>query len=74
VSQLSASFGLGGRARAQGSAAERARSTVAWRLKAAIKRISAQHPALGRHLENAVRTGTWCIYRPETPVRWTVAR
>lgn len=28
------------------------------------------HPALGRHLREAVRTGTWCTYRPETPIHW----
>ena len=30
------------------------------------------HPELGRHLANAVRTGTWCSYQPETEVHWTV--
>ena len=25
---------------------------------------------LARHLRNAVRTGTWCVYEPEAPVRW----
>jgi predicted ATPase len=72
VSQLEAAFGLGGRARKTGSAAERARSAVAWRLRAVLKRIDALHPELGRHLANAVRTGVWCSYRPETPVRWDV--
>jgi predicted ATPase len=73
VEQLSAAFGLGGRTRQSGSAAERARSAVAWRVRAAIKRIAAQHPELGRHLDNAVRTGVWCSYRPEAPVEWTIA-
>ena len=72
VQQLSEAFGLGGRARPSGSAAERARSAVAWRLRAALKRLGAVHPELGRHLENAVRTGTWCCHRPETDVAWDV--
>gem|GEM_PF-1737434 len=72
VRQLSAAFGLGGRARRAGAAAERARSAVAWRIRAALKRIATAHPELGRHLENAVRTGTWCCYRPETDVSWDV--
>jgi hypothetical protein len=25
---------------------------------------------LGRHLENSVRTGTFCAYEPETTVDW----
>jgi hypothetical protein len=70
VEQLSAAFGIGGRARSSGSAAERARSAVTWRIRSAIRRIEDLHPELGRHLRNAVRTGTWCAYRPETPVEW----
>jgi len=74
VQQLSEAFGLGGRARRPGSAAERARSAVAWRIRAALKRLGTAHPELGRHLENAVRTGTWCSYRPEADVAWDVRR
>lgn len=70
VGQLSEAFGLGGRGRSTGSSNERARSAVTYRLRAAIRRISGVHPELGRHLENAVRTGTWCSYRPEREVRW----
>jgi len=72
VEQLSAGFGLGGRARRSGASAERARSAVTWRLRAALKRIEAVHPELGRHLANAVRTGTFCSYRPEHPATWQV--
>ncbi len=72
VQQLSAAFGLSGRARQSGSAVERARSTVTWRIRAAVKRLAEAHPELGRHLRNAVRTGTWCTYRPETAVTWRV--
>jgi hypothetical protein len=74
VRQLSEAFGLGGRARRPGSAAERARSAVAWRIRAALKRLGTAHPELGRHLENAVRTGTWCSYRPEADVAWDIRR
>jgi hypothetical protein len=35
-----------------------------------VKRIDAVHPQLGRHLAAAVRTGTFCSYQPEEPVRW----
>ena len=72
VETLSGAFGLGGRSRALGSMAERARSAVTWRIRSAIKKISKAHPRLGRHLDNAVRTGTFCVYEPETPIRWTV--
>ena len=70
VELLSGALGLGGRSRALGSAAERARSAVTWRIRSGVKKIAKAHPQLGRHLENAVRTGTFCIYQPERPVEW----
>lgn len=72
VTQLSDALGLGGRSRSTGSAAERARSAVTYRIRAAVKRIGEAHPELGRHLRNSVRTGTWCSYVPETDIRWAV--
>ena len=72
VAQLSEAFGLGGRARPTGSSAERARSAVTYRVRAAIKKVGELHPELGRHLTNAVRTGTWCAYQPERDINWTV--
>ena len=74
VEQLSEAFGLGGRSRTTGSSAERARTAVTYRVRAAIRRITEVHPELGRHLTNAVRTGTWCSYRPESDVTWTIER
>ncbi len=70
VELLSGALGLGGRSRALGSAAERARSAVTWRIRSGVKKIIKAHPQLGRHLENAVRTGTFCVYQPERPVDW----
>jgi tetratricopeptide (TPR) repeat protein len=72
VEHLSGALGLGGRARQLGSAAERARSAVTWRIRNAIKKIASAHPRLGRHLENGIRTGTFCVYEPETPTEWAV--
>ena len=48
------------------------RAAVTYRVRTAIKRLGGVHPDLGRHLENSVRTGTWCAYRPETDVTWDV--
>lgn len=70
VEALSGALGLGGRSRALGSAAERARSAVTWRIRSAVRKIAMLHPALGRHLENSVRTGTYCSYQPERSVDW----
>lgn len=70
VDQLVEGLGLGGRARAKGSSAERARSAVTQRIRSTIRRLEDQHPALGRHLRASVRTGTYCAYEPEVPTRW----
>ena len=72
VAALTGALGLGGRSRRLGSAAERARSAVTWRIRHAIRKIAGVHPALGRHLDVAVRTGTYCTYVPEKPVEWTL--
>jgi hypothetical protein len=61
--QIARGVGLGGRERRAGSATEKARVNVQRRLKDAIDRIAALDPALGTHLEWAVRTGTFCRYR-----------
>jgi hypothetical protein len=70
ISALAGALGLGGRPRRVGSQVERARCTVTWRIKSAIRKVASAHPALGRHLGNAVRTGTTCVYQPEKPVDW----
>ena len=59
VEVMAGALGLGGKSRALGSAAERARSAVTWRIRSAIKKIVKVHPRLGRHLENSIRTGQW---------------
>ncbi|TCO49445.1 AAA ATPase-like protein [Kribbella antiqua] len=70
VHELAAAYGLGGRARTTGDPAERARKAVAMRIATAIKAIREVHPQLARHLELAVSTGRFCVYRPEEAVTW----
>ena len=62
--ELSRAYGLGGRERRSGSAAERARVNVRRRLKDAIERIGEQIPDAGTYLENTIKTGTYCKYVP----------
>jgi hypothetical protein len=62
--ELSRATGLGGRSRPSGSLAERARVNVQRRVKEAILRIAEADPEVGLHLRRAVRTGTYCTYRP----------
>jgi hypothetical protein len=72
VQQLAAAAGLGGRARASGATSERARVAVRKAIAAAIERIDAVDPALGRLLRDTVRTGSACRYEPDParPVVW----
>lgn len=60
---LSAALGLGGRGRRLGDSAEKARTAVTWRIRHALRRIEAAHPALGSHLAQRVETGTFCRFR-----------
>lgn len=62
--ELSRAFGLGGRERRSGNAAERARVNVRRRLKDAIERIGEQLPEAGRYLDNTIKTGSYCRYTP----------
>jgi hypothetical protein len=63
--ELARAVGLGGRERRCGSAAERARVAVTRRIRDAVKRIATETPALGRHLDRAIKTGRFCCYQPE---------
>jgi TolB-like protein len=67
---LSRALGLGGRGRRVGDLSERARTTVTWRIRYAVRKVEAEHAALGRHLAASVHTGAFCSYQPETAVAW----
>ncbi len=71
--QLAGAYGLGDRTRTLADPAERIRKAVTNRIRDSIARIDRQHEALGRHLANAVHTGTFCCYRPQTPTAWELA-
>jgi tetratricopeptide (TPR) repeat protein len=60
--ELSRGMGLGGRERAGGSSAERARINIQRRVANAIKKIGEVSPALGRRLGRGMRTGAYCAW------------
>lgn len=74
AAELAGAYGLGGRPRRAGSSAERARTAVTTRVKDALRRLDAVHPAAANHLRRAVRTGTFCTYDPDPPMVWEVVR
>ena len=72
--ELARAVGLGGRDRPAGSAAERARVNATRAIRGAIRRIEECDASLGRHLDRAVRTGTFCVYdpAPQDEVTWAM--
>jgi hypothetical protein len=58
--------------RPEGDPIERARRTVVTRIRISLDRIEQAEPALGRHLRTSIRTGTFCSYEPDRPVRWAL--
>ncbi len=76
VRQLAQAFGVGGRARRAGSAAERSRLNVTRALRSAIARLVETVPPAGAVLDRGVRTGTYCVYLPDegAGIRWIVQR
>ena len=63
MAELSRAFGLRGERRS-GSTSERARVNVQRRLKDAIRRVAEVDAPAGAYLERAIRTGTFCSFRP----------
>jgi tetratricopeptide (TPR) repeat protein len=74
VQQLAQAFGIGGRPRAAGSAAEKARLNVTRALRSALARLVEALPEPGAILDRRVRTGLYCAYEPgdDDVVRWIV--
>ncbi len=72
ITELSRAVGLGGRSRTAGSNSERARASVTRILRYAMARIAGHHDSLGQHLDQTIRTGTFCSYQPDlrNPGTW----
>jgi hypothetical protein len=62
--ELARAFGLAGVARPHGSATERARINVQRNIKSAITHLATLDPQLAQFLTAAIRTGTYCCFRP----------
>lgn len=72
LDELARAVGLGGRHRTTGGDAERARTSVTRSIRYALGRLAEHHRPLGTHLEDRVRTGTYCSYTPDpvAPIEW----
>ncbi len=65
-------LGLGGRSRKSADGLEKIRKAVRIRIWESIEAIQKEHPVLGRHLKNSIRTGKTCSYHPEVPTAWSL--
>ncbi len=72
VAELERAVGLSGRTRKSGGSSERARTSVTRSIRYALSRLDDHHPVLAGHLQNCLRTGTYCSYQPDParPVTW----
>ena len=70
TAHLAKALGLGGRTRGVNTPVDRSRSAVTWRIRSAIRKIGAAHPALGSHFTHSIRTGRFCCYEPEKEQIW----
>jgi non-specific serine/threonine protein kinase len=70
TAEIAGAIGLRGRDRKIASHLERARSMVSNRIRFSLGRIEAADAALGRHLNESIRTGYQCAYLPKQPVNW----
>jgi hypothetical protein len=60
--ELTSATGIHGHPRRLGSETERARVNVTRAIRSAIDRIRTHNPAAAAHLDQTVRTGTYCSY------------
>jgi tetratricopeptide (TPR) repeat protein len=68
--QLTAGLRLDGKPRRANSAAERARVNVRNSITSALNLIRTQDKPLWRHFNNALKTGTFCSYHPDSQELW----
>jgi len=70
IEHLGQATGLGGKDRKLSAPSDKARAAVTWRIRHAILKIENALPDLGRHLNNTIKTGTFCSYSPEQDIQW----
>jgi hypothetical protein len=67
---LLAASGLMGRSRKFDDPVEKARKSITNRINDSRKKIQKDHPTLGQHLRNCIKTGPFCSYTPDKPISW----
>jgi tetratricopeptide (TPR) repeat protein len=76
MEQVTEQLGVSYRIRRRGGGRDRelenSRKAVNKAIRVAMAKIQKVHAPLWRHLRASVRTGTYCCYRPETPIQWAL--
>ncbi len=70
IDMLARELAAGTSRRGMPSAQERARVNVRNCVSSALRVIRRHDEPLWRHLANAIKTGTFCVYEPDRPVEW----
>jgi hypothetical protein len=72
--ELARAVGIGGRDRKINSDSERARLRVTNVVRLAMRKITKEHPALGRYLAQSLHTGSLCSFEPDArfPGVWRI--
>jgi len=50
--------------------ADKARKAVYIAIQRSLEKIEKEHPALGQHLKNSIKTSYSCSYTPDKPIPW----
>lgn len=70
IEHLAQATGLRGKSRKLADPTDRARAAVTLRIKTAMQKIETALPSMAKHLQNNIKTGTFCTYSPENRINW----
>jgi Skp family chaperone for outer membrane proteins len=59
-----------GQSKLLGNEAEKIRKAVTKCIKASLSRIEQENRDLWRHLDDSIKTGIVCTYKPKLPTKW----
>jgi hypothetical protein len=70
IKELKHAYSRTGQPKMDADVKEKARKAVAAVIKTSIKKINKEHPSLGKHLSDYIKTGNFCSYNPPSDISW----